>query len=180
MMIQSILLRLVSVLFFVCVFVVTSIAQEEDFTVSIEPARHALYAEIAGQGILYSLNYEYRVSDHVSLRAGFSSWDIPDFAFLSHFSYTGFPLMVNWLVGSGDSRLEIGAGVVPSHCTVSETETFWGNQIDGETWIVLGTGTFGYRYQPLWGGVIFRAGITPFVSQHGAAVSGGLSLGFGF
>jgi hypothetical protein len=36
--------------------------------------RNAIYVEGLGSGIAYSINYEYRITERIGLRAGFSSW----------------------------------------------------------------------------------------------------------
>ena len=45
---------------------------------------------------------------------------------------------------------------------------------------VAGTAVIGYRYQPKDGGFVFRVGLNTFFIGNGAAVSGGLSVGFSF
>ena len=145
-------------------------------------AHSAVYAELLGQGILYSLNYDYRFSDHVSMRVGFSSWSIPSFMLFVNgtLSYTGFPIMLNYLAGKGSSRLELGAGIVPSTVSVDGNEVFLGSKISGSGTFVLGAATIGYRMQPRSGGLVFRIGLTPLVGADGAKLYGGISLGGAF
>jgi hypothetical protein len=147
-----------------------------------EPRPHsAVYAELLGQGLLYSLNYEYLLSNHVSLRAGFTSWSLPTFPFLpGNMTFTGFPLMVNYLAGEGSNHLELGVGIIPGTVSFTGEETFFGSNISGSKTVVIGTGTFGYRLQPPEGGFIFRIGLVPLIGSGGARVSIGLSTGWAF
>ncbi len=137
-------------------------------------SRHALYAELLGQGVLYSLNYDYRVLDDMSLRAGFTSWTVHGFLF-DDFSVTGFPLMVNYLTGSGTSHLELGVGVIPMTVTADDFLGFdTGTSSESR---FFGTATVGYRAQSPDGGLVFRIGLTPLFTFEQAALYGGVSLG---
>lgn len=145
-------------------------------------ARNAIYAELGGNGLLYTLNYDRRIRNHVTGRAGLM------FISLSGTDEDGsrveatvafVPLMVNRLIGSGAGRFELGIGPVFG---------FAGGEIDDvedEDVEFTGLGlaavssTIGYRYQPLDGGLVFRAGLTPFYSGS-LQVWGGLSIGVAF
>ena len=146
------------------------------------PYKHnAIYAELLGQGILYSINYDYLITNNLSLRAGFSSWSIPAIFFIDgDLSFTGYPVMVNYLTGSENSHLEIGAGIMPVKLSITGHDVFFGADIFGDETIVMGTGTLAYRYQQRDGGLLFRIGLTPFFYSGKATLSGGLSLGVGF
>jgi hypothetical protein len=142
---------------------------------------NAIYAELLGQGILYSINYDYLITENLSLRAGFSTWSIPAMFFIDgDLSFTGYPVLVNYLVGNGDSRLEIGAGILPAKLSLTGHDAFFGAELSGDTTIVMGTGSLVYRYQQRDGGLVFRVGLTPFYYSGRATLSGGLSLGIGF
>jgi hypothetical protein len=155
----------------------TSVAQE-GATCSCPSA---IYVEALGQGILYSVNYDYRLTTHIGLRAGFTSWSIPILFFaVGELKFTGFPIMVNYLSGEGTSHLELGIGLIPSIISFQGREIFFGNEINGEGSIVLGTATLGYRSQPLDGGFVFRIGLMPLFTLKKATLTGGLSLGFAF
>ncbi len=145
-------------------------------------AHSAVYAEFLGQGLLYSVNYDYRISENLDLRVGFSSWSIPGFFLLidGSLSFTGFPVMLNYLSGDGDSHFEVGAGFIPSSVSVSGHEIFFGSEVKGQSTEILGTATIGFRLQPRNGGFIFRIGFTPLMSSHSMQMFGGTSVGLGF
>jgi len=103
-------------------------------------ARLAVYFELLGPGLLYSLNVDLVVGDMIALRAGYSSFEffgsvtlVPVFA-----SYLGY--------GSPDQRYELGLGAIINQ--------------DGFDDGVLPAALVGYRYQPLEGGFLFRVGAT--------------------
>jgi len=147
---------------------------------SLEPPENAIYFEALGPGILYSINYERMVSNNVSIRIGYSSWQVTTpFLITSSVSFTGIPVMVNFLQGDGNSKLELGAGI--EFVQYSSTSSFLGydpttNTGSGNVVIL----SFGYRYQPMGGGIQFRVGIDPVIGPNGARVTGGLSLGVCF
>ena len=154
-----------------------SFAQEKDTSY----CRSAIYIEGFGQGILYSINYDYRFTPNIGLRTGFTSWSMPFALFaIDELKFTGFPIMVNYLSGQGTSHLELGIGVVPAIISFQGRMIFFGGEVSGETITVLGTATIGYRAQSRDGGFVFRIGLTPLFTLKGSQISGGLSLGFAF
>ena len=179
---KSIVIVGVCVLFLLMTGTMSAVAQMHDEESILEPpfAHNAIYVELLGQGLLYSINYDFRFSDHVSLRAGFSSWSIPAVPFFpsSDLSFTGFPVMLNYLSGTGDSHLELGIGFIPA--TASVSGTFLGENLSGGSTLIIGTGTIGFRLQPREGGFVFRVGFTPFITSDGIKPSIGLSLGSAF
>ncbi len=134
-------------------------------------ARNAVYFEALGPGVFYSLNYERRITDVLSLRAGFTAWN----------GLVGFPLMVNGLLGQDGDYFEIGVGLVPGY-TPSSLLSSHSFIIRGKSDEVLyGTATLGYRYQPRTGGVLFRIGFTPVFARFNAFMLwGGMSVGYAF
>ena len=161
-------LTLVSVLILFSFFV-SSKAQAQDF------ARNSIFVELGGNGALYSLNYDHKFFDHASARVGgmylpLSASDSED-----RVNIALFPIMVNYLVGSGSSRLELGIGTLAGYVSGNaENENFSRGAVGGLT------GTIGYRLQPVDGGFLFRIGFTPFTTGAGIQPWGGLSLGATF
>lgn len=153
-----------------------------DVSPSAEPRfpRNAIYLELGGSGIFYSVNYEYRLSEQVGLRAGFSTWTLNDFIFTPSISFTGVPLMADYLVGGGGSYFEAGAGIAIASLKIDESDGFFGTVTGEKKTVVLGVGTVGYRLQPPGGGVLFRIGFVPLVSQNGSRLSAEISLGATF
>jgi hypothetical protein len=103
------------------------------------PKYLAAYVELGGNGAILSANGEIFLNRAVSVRAGIGT---------VLFGVT-FPVMVNFLTGK-KHHFEIGAGIV--HATGEFISDF-------ESTIL--TGNIGYRYQPVEGRWIFRAGFTP-------------------
>jgi hypothetical protein len=155
-------------------------------------ARNSLYAEGAGNGMIYSANYDRLLTESFGARVGVS-YTAPE-----EVSIVTFPLMAYYLIGSGSSKLELGLGA----CVILQPErqsvSFAGStedDIKGNG--VLGTATVGYRYQRAEGGFVFRAGLTPFFGKFVHDISrggyedvtenvfrfkiwGGISVGYAF
>jgi len=144
--------------------------------------KHCIYVELLGQGGLYSVNYEHRFSPSLSGRVGFTSWSLPTtFLFqVGKIDVIGFPLMLSYLTGEGNSHLEVGVGGVLGSGRWTAT-SFWGESVsDGPRTFVVGTATVGYRYQPVHKGFLFRIGATPIFGSSGVRMLGGLSGGYAF
>lgn len=124
-------------------------------------ARNSVYLELLGNGGMYSVNFEREILPRLGLRVGAATWSNDgDYIFESTNTrtLTTFPLMLNYSVGRGSNRLEVGGGLLlgQSRRTEWDEETSSG--------IRTLTGTIGYRYQPERGGFLFRAGLVPFYS----------------
>lgn len=131
-----------------------------------EMARSAVYFEAGGNGLLYTLNYDHRFTDVISVRAGMMVMGV-----------VASPVTVNALLGGGSHRLELGAGALllsaPGHLA---------DPVDGEEDLraVKATATVGYRYQPRRGGMVVRAGFTPVLVDGAGLPWFGLSVGYAF
>lgn len=140
--------------------------------------RHAVYGELLGQGILYSLNYDYLLTRDISLRAGVTAWalEVPDFSMKAAYrdrqkELVGFPLMINYLAGEQSAHLELGVGVIPTAQ----------RKLDPNNPPVLFTATIGYRSQSPEGGFVFRVGLTPlFTFEDFFLPMVGISFGHAF
>ncbi|HUX56074.1 MAG TPA: hypothetical protein VMV77_03820 [Bacteroidales bacterium] len=147
--------------------------------------RNAIYIEMLGQGIFYSVNYDYRLSRKISLRAGFTIWSINSIDFLliqiTDLKYKSFFVMGNYLTGTKSNHLELGLGLMPTFYS-GDVSFLYFLKSDSRGYIseLLGTATLGYRYQRDEGGFIFRISVAPIFSTSGAVLIGGLSIGFGF
>jgi hypothetical protein len=111
------------------------------------PVRHVLYGELFGNALFLG-----SVNYEAMLTRRLS-------ARVGASPFGAFPIMLNYLVPDGPHRLEAGAGVLATRSGVG------------------GTATLGYRLQPLTEGMVFRAGITPWVARGGIAWWGGISIG---
>lgn len=135
-------------------------------------SQHAAYFELGGNGLLYTLNYDYRHNADWGGRAGLMR------AGGFGATLTVIPAMGNYLMelGSSSHNLELGAGLMYLGVSLDAGEEEAFGFSDNS---VAGTGTVGYRYQPLDGGVVFRGGLTPYVGA-GTGVWLGLSVGYAF
>lgn len=178
------MLRLLSycslLILFLGTLVHSGYAQEE--TSSQDFARNSIFLELGGNAILYSLNYDRKFSDNFSGRIGgmFLGVSANDPNTLDgRISLLMMPLMANYLVGSGNSRLELGAG--PMVVFASGGGTIENEQLDNFSGGGLGfTSTIGYRLQPRNGGFLFRIGLTPIFGPGYFIPWAGLSLGATF
>jgi len=155
-----------------------ALAQENPTTLT----RNALYFELFGQGLLYSINYDYRLTPEIGFRAGYSSWTLKPFFLLiaGELKFTSFPLMVNYLTKGESGHLELGVGIMPSTVTLQGREILFGSAVDGKKSVLLGTATIGYRWQPFDGGTLFRIGLTPLFTRQKIMMTGGVSVGYTF
>jgi hypothetical protein len=121
----------------------------------------AVYLELFGNGLTYSLNYDMRFSgkpDGIGGRAGIGYFAIDGI------SLATVPLMVNYLMGKNGKYFEIGAGATYLAAADRQNSNPTGSPINrGTGWI--GSLSFGYRSQPVDGGFLFRAGVTPFFDR---------------
>lgn len=158
-------------------------AGQDEEGVSEPEARDALYFELGGNALIYSFNYERRLSDRTTARGG-----LMFLALNATNEGTGesasvnvalLPLMMNWLMGEGSGRLELGIGPLFGLAGGNATDVE-GTNIDFSGAGLSGvTSTIGYRYHPPDGGLIFRGGLVPFYSG-GPQIWAGLSLGYAF
>jgi len=138
---------------------------------------NSLYFEALGNGGLYSVNYDRLFSENLGFRIGFSYLSELDFIFTSVQDFLVIPVTVNYFVGTGNSKLELGAGI--AYLSVSGGKIFGLKSSTGTSTAVC-TGTIGYRYQQSEGGFLFRIGLTPFFGSGEVSLSGGVSLGLSF
>jgi len=140
------------------------------------PHRHAVHVEALGPALLGSVNYEYRLLDHASLRAGVGY--LPQM--LENHARVLSPLLANAILGRGTHRLELGAGAVlvylPRHTRAAQ-EGIDGRAHWGE---VEWTGTAAYRYEHPRSGAIYRLGLTPLLRGEEFYPLFALSAGLGF
>jgi len=137
----------------------------------VDPAAtHTVFAELAGSGLAYSVNYEHRFLDMFGVRAGLSYFGVGvgDSAFRALW----VPVGLSYLgVRSGKHGLDAGLGVTIYAPFVSVAGAGSAAAVFPMGWVNVG-----YRYHPLEGhpGFNFRVGAMAFV---GAAVT---TSGLGF
>jgi hypothetical protein len=162
--------NLKKMVFIFALSVLTSFALVNETKAQSVDANNAIYLELGGNGLIYSLNYDYRFNTDWSARAGVMYLPIEDV------TLTIVPIIANYLYGN-NHMLEIGAGIAYVGISFeTDDDEFFSFSGSG----VVGTGTFGYRYQKVDGGFVFRAGITPIFGAGGFLPWAGLSLGYAF
>jgi hypothetical protein len=127
-----------------------------------EGSNHGVFLELLGNGIFYSVNYDTRFSkkvDGLGGKVGFGYISIDG----DH--YSSFPFLVNYLIGKNGHYFEMGAG---ANFLVADFDNGVGvfdkpEIAKWEGW--SGTISLGYRYHPVDGGFLFRAGFTPIVKR---------------
>ena len=152
-------------------------------------AANSVYAELLGNGGLYSVNFDRRLgAGGASVRVGIASWSSDGGLFGGVGERQRFltvPLLLNALTGTGTHHLELGAGVLLGSQTV--TPPFGGSSTRSS--IVSATSTLGYRRQRPGRGLVFRASLTPMYGfgseeraypERGFFLSGGVAVGYSF
>jgi hypothetical protein len=136
-------------------------------------SKKTVYAELGGAGITYSLNFDHRVIENISLRAGINyapTLLAPGVGFIGQGSY---------LIGKDDEFFELGIGITyvlsdnPNVIPFSDNKAIKGSLL---------TSFLGFRSQSAKQPVFFRFGITPFYSFFTDKLlwSAGLSFGYSF
>ncbi len=123
--------------------------------------RTSLFIEFGGNGLLYSLNFDQRVSDAASIRVGGNYFPI----------FSGYAVVFvipTFLVGKGQDKIELGAG------------SLYGIARDLSEIEVQFTGVIGYRHYNEAYGSIIRVALTPFWTADGIHIWGGISVGWAF
>jgi hypothetical protein len=133
-----------------------------------------------GQGIICSVNYDYRFTQNISGRLGFTTWRF-GFFFGLDLGMTGFPLMLNYLYGKKSHYAELGLGTMVGEIRAGGSKAFFTTSPghEKETFVLL-TSTIGYRYQPMSSGLLLRVGLTPLSNLEDTFLSGGVSIGWAF
>lgn len=129
-----------------------------------------VYLELGGNALIYSINYDRLINDNFGVRGGImgfaaSSGNAGAFAI-------AVPVLANYLVGEGNSRLELGFGFMYLSGAVG------GGDIIGEVSAISPTAFIGYRYQPAEGGFFFKIGFSPIMFKETTLPWGGLGIGY--
>ena len=140
-------------------------------------APNSIFAELFGQGIFLSANYDRILFDttphNIALRAGLGLW--ADFRIGgSEESGVTIPMNLSYLFG-GNHKFELGVGY-----TLAPDIS-----LKLEKGIITSPGTLtaiiGYRYQAIDGGFLFRIGVVFYLTAEEAITGmGGLSFGYAF
>ncbi|WP_228691522.1 hypothetical protein [Lunatimonas sp.] len=156
-----------------------------------DAAGQAIYLELGGAGLAYSVNYDFRFdkTDQQSwgMRVGAGGWATKRYS--SSESLLTLPIQVNRLFGKKRHFFEVGGGATFIHYRDRST---WGNTSyewrnfnfildSGDTPAFMGTLNMGYRKVPENGGFTFRANLTPIFNHNGFwPLFAGISFGYAF
>jgi hypothetical protein len=155
-------------------------------------AKNAIYLDLAGPGLIYSLNYDREIIPDLSARIGISYLSMGASASdgsgnttaSAEFSYLAIPITASYLViGSENNMFEVGGGPVIMNFSGSGLIESDDEDVSagGSVTTVALTGLAGYRHQPADGGFVFRIGLSPMMTFGAGFLPWGyLSLGAAF
>lgn len=118
----------------------------ESYDDNAEPPSNAIYAELFGNGLLLTLNYEKIIDGKVFAR--FGGLCVPANSVPCPLAA---PVMVGYLLGMGPNKLELALGQL----------WIWNTPMRG--WTVAQTATVAWRYQPSRSGMMWKVGYTPIL-----------------
>jgi hypothetical protein len=134
--------------------------------------RNSIFAELGGQGLLFTFNYDARFLKKESgpgYRVGVGYMKMDDNSTLT------IPVSFNYLLGKKSKFLELGLGGTLANAKLFDS---------GSGLQVFGTMSFCYRYQPTDGGFSYRIGLSPVFGVQGGGFFfpyfGGISVGYSF
>jgi len=131
-----------------------------------------IYFEALGSGLIYSINYDRMFTNAVGGRFGIMYFPSGTANRMS----LKLPFTVNYLVGSSEHKLEMSAGVI----VILDSREIGDLRKEGDGAGVAATLFYGYRYQPMKTGLLFRIGFSPIFTSNRFLLWGGLSLGVSF
>lgn len=117
-------------------------------------SNQAVYAELLGNGLIFSFNYDTRFNarpDGLGGRIGLG------FVGKGDDGAVLIPFQLNWLLGKNGRYFEMGLGAT----YLGGTADLFDEDVDH----FVGTMTFGYRRQPVDGGFMWKAAITPILAD---------------
>ena len=147
-------------------------------------ADNAVFLELGGNGLVYSINYERLFGDtDFSLRVGLSyiSLAASNSRTNAKLGIVTVPVLANYYVGGRDHKLQLGGGL--TFLSVSGQNGDTGNIVTVSGLVPAPTLAVGYRYLPARGGFTFFIGFTPFIIPGNAQVLkpwAGMSVGGAF
>lgn len=166
-------------IFFIALLGITffspSFAQTKPTVDSVSKVRaETAFFELFGPGITFSANYDTRFSnrrDGAGIRVGLGYFADESFSFFT------LPVQLNYLLGKKNKFFEIGAGATYAnlHDKYKSNSDFLSFDNDDT---VIGTLTFGYRYQPEDSGFNFRVAFNPLFNSNSFVPFIGISFGY--
>ncbi len=145
----------------------------------VRDSNNALFVELLGSGVLYSVNYERFIGDF-SVRLGASYLPFTGQSSGGSGNTIVIPLTAGYLgLHLGSHCLDLGLGpilvITSGEISGTTTATTLSGSSTGAN--IGGTAIIGYRYAPLHGGFMFRVAFTPIFGVGGFQAWGGVALG---
>lgn len=147
--------------------------------VHAQEARSAVYGELLGNAILFSVNYDYRIRPSAVGRVGLAFITAENDDGSDGGAVYAIPVTAAYLSNPMQNHhFEAGGGLL----FFGGERIDWGGFDDNEDAFsgTLVTGVIGYRYQKPEGGFVFRAGLTPFIGSGEIVPWFGVSFGGSF
>jgi hypothetical protein len=147
-------------------------------------AHNALVAEVLGNGLLYSVDYERLLfGGNAGVRGGasFLTYGVSHARGSGNLVLATFPIVASYYWGSSPHKLQLGVGATVLYVSASSDSTGAKFESVGDGLDVAATAVVGYRYLPKAGGWTFSVGFTPlFRGAKGLLPWGGVSGGYSF
>ncbi|MDO4771335.1 hypothetical protein [Porphyromonas sp.] len=126
----------------------------------------AFFVEAGGAGVSFlSFNFESRFAHQLN---GLGARVGASFLSFSEERVFTLPVQLNYLLGSRGKYFEMGIGATLFYGYSDPSSSLGGITDQKNYFNILGTTTFGYRYQPVKGGFMFRVGFSPlFLHEEG-------------
>ena len=146
-------------------------------------ASNAIFGEVLGSGLLYSINYERIIESwNVGLRIGASYFTYPvsSYGASGNLKLATFPLVASYYLGTPMHKLQLGLGATILYLGVttdSQGTKFEGERSGGG---LAATAVIGYRYLPPESGFTFGVGFTPLLRTSRFLPWGGANAGYIF
>lgn len=120
-------------------------------------AKQAFFAELLGNGLIFSVNYDVRFTENPGGWGGRLG-----IGYVGSVEGGGgvvtIPIMVNNLLGKDGKYFEVGGGLT----FITGTADFAGSENNSE---IVGTLAFMYRRQPEDGGFMWKIGLSPIIAD---------------
>ncbi len=131
------------------------------------PKRNTIYAELGGQAIGYSLNYDRLFRVNKKVKNSFSiGLEVIEFSW-KYYSTALLPVSYNFLPGKRKSYLELGLGLTPIISRVYNDVWEYYPDLPLRNYhfdiYLFASPKIGWRFQPRSGGFFFRATLSPVI-----------------
>jgi hypothetical protein len=148
-----------------------------------QAASNVIFAEVLGNGLLYSINYERIIERwNIGLRAGASyfTYAVSSYGKSRNLKLASFPMIGSYYVGSPTHKLQLGLGATILYTGASSDSTGTTFESERSGGAVAATAVVGYRYLPPDRGFSFGVGFTPLLRSSSFLPWGGAHAGYIF